>query len=105
MQQTQTYVYALCLCALIIGRFTNLSGPSLTQYGFRRFSVWEMERRWFNDGHYVGLELGELCLFAGWSSTSPGLSLVAMGLMLTDSDLLAPKAHCNLDLVHFQIGI
>lgn len=27
---------------------------------------------------------------------SPGLSLVVLALMLTDSDLLAPTAHCRL---------
>lgn len=33
-----------------------------------------------------------LCLFVGEDSTSPGLPLLALALMLTDSDLLAPSA-------------
>lgn len=33
-----------------------------------------------------------LCLFVGEDSTSPGLPLLALTLMLTDSDLLAPSA-------------
>lgn len=32
-----------------------------------------------------------LCLFVGEDSTSPGLPLLALALMLTDSDLLAPS--------------
>lgn len=33
-----------------------------------------------------------LCLFVGEDSTSPGLPLLVLALMLTDSDLLAPSA-------------
>jgi len=53
-----------------------------------------MARVSFNDGHYLGPEPGQQCLFAGWSPVSPGLSLVAPALLLhAASDLLALVAH------------
>ena len=76
------------------------SGLSEPQCGLLSSSVWEMEGAEVNDGHYAGLGLLVQCLFTGWSSISPALSLVALALMLADSDLLAPSAHCSLAPVH-----
>ncbi|KAI4798776.1 hypothetical protein KUCAC02_020508 [Chaenocephalus aceratus] len=65
--------------------------------------LWEMEGAEVNDGHYAGLGLLVQCLFTGWSSISPAPSLVALALMLADSDLLAPSARCSLAPVHSRV--
>lgn len=42
------------------------------------------------------------CLYAGGNSISIGLSLVVLGLKLTDSDLLAPTTHCSSTSAHLM---
>lgn len=72
-----------------LGIAPGLRGPAAAQYWVLRFSGWNVQGGWFNDGHYSGLELERSVYLLTRAPYPPGVSLVTRAPTLTDTDLLA----------------